>query len=195
MIIFNDNLEMHWDNVNGVPHGHGYGIGETYILVGEFIRGTLWGDVHVYDKVTGKRILLAEFEASLPHGNYTMHYDGIAETGMYKDGNKHFVVKRRNGIVFEYGFCKNNEFHGYACIESEGKTYTSPYWDHGVINGLGCIQDANNHVIFYGLLVNSIPVMETNDIHPLMLHKYELAKSDLFSDLPRSCAEFVLCEN
>ena len=21
MIIFNDNLEMHWDNVDGVPHG------------------------------------------------------------------------------------------------------------------------------------------------------------------------------
>ena len=192
MIIFNDELEMHWDVIDGASHGNGYGIGDKYILVGEFINGSLWGDVHVYDKVTGKLILSAEFESSLPHGDYVMNYDGITETGMYKNGKKHFVVKRQHGRVFEYGFCKDNEFHGFACIEAGGKIYTSPHWDHGVIHGLGCIQDANKHVIFYGLMVNSIPIVETNDIHPLMLHKYELAKSDLFFDLPRSCAEFVL---
>lgn len=192
MNIFYDNLEMYWNFQEGVPHGNGYGIGDNYVIVGEFVHGKLWGDVTVFCRLTGKRILIAEFEDSIPHGEYTILYEDIEETGIYKSGEKYFVIKKRDNKVFEYGFCKNNIFNGFACIDTGSLTYTSPDWHDGVINGLGCIQDNAGHVIFYGQMKDSVPQHESNDVHPLMLHKYELSRSDPFWELPSSCAEWVL---
>lgn len=192
MIIFGDKLDMKWNFLNGIPHGNGYGIGEKFIVVGEFINGRMWGDVNVFDKPTGKRIMRAHFENSKPEGEYTMYSGDYLETGIYKDGKKHFYIKKHLGKMYEYGFCRDNKLHGYGSVKTETGIYTSPYWDKGIINGLGAIEDYDNNIIFYGIFENGIPVRECNDMHPLLLDKYDRAREDNYCDLPNRCAEFAL---
>lgn len=192
MIIFGDTLKMNWQMINGVHHGHGYGIGENFIVVGEFMNGSMWGDVNVFDKRTGARLMKAQFEASMPHGEYTVYSRNTIETGIYKNGEKHFYLKKHRGKIYEYGFCKDGKLHGYASIQTTRGTYTSPYWNNGIIHGLGCIEDVNGEVVFYGIFENGVPVQETNDVHPLLLDKYDRARNDQYRSLPNRCAEFVL---
>ena len=192
MNLFGDKLEMNWDAPNGVLNGYGYGIGNTFIIVGEFINGSMNGMVHVFNKHTGDRILKAEFKSSVPHGEYTMYYNDIIETGTYKNGIKHFYLRKCNGTVFEYGFCKNNKFHGFASIRTVEGTFTSPYWDDGLINGLGCVEDTNGDIVFYGIFNRGIPLYECNDNHPMLMQKYEKAQEFRYSDVPVQCAINVL---
>lgn len=191
MELFGDKIELKWELVNNVPCGYGYGIGKKYIVVGRFIGGEIWGDLHLFCRLTGKRIMRSQFEASMPHGEYTWYHDDIVETGIYKDGKKHFVCKKLGNRVLEYGFCKNDMYNGYATVSKDGKTYTSPFWKDGVIDGLGCIEDKDGNIEFYGFFDHGVPQYECFDVHPMMLMKYKKAMSDPFLIQAVKCAESI----
>ena len=192
MNLFGDTVDMKWDkDHDGNYHGHGYGMGEKYIFVGEYIHGTIWGDLLLFDNVTGQRILKAEMEDSMAHGRYEYYQNGtLCEKGMYRNGKKYFHVRFRGGKIYEYGFSKDDKLNGYGCTKDKyGQTYTSPNWDMGVINGLGCIQDTDKAVIFYGIFKNNLPLYECNEKHAMMLKLWAEREVDHISV---QCAESVL---
>ncbi len=194
MQLFGDTVEMKWNkDPDGNYHGHGYGIGEKYIFVGEYIHGAIWGDLLMFDRVTGERILKAEMEDSTAHGRYEYYHQGkLSEKGMYKNGKKYFHMRMKDGNVYEYGFSRNDKLHGYgSTTDAHGFTYTSPFWKMGVITGLGCILDKDKQVVFYGIFENNKPMYESNEKHAMMLELWKQANIDQ-GQIAVQCAESVL---
>lgn len=192
MKLFGDTVEMRWNtDHDGNYHGHGYGMGKQYIFVGEYIHGAIWGDLIMFHSVTGQRILKAEMEDSLAHGRYEYYHRGkLAEKGLYRNGEKYFHVRLNGETVYEFGFSKDDKLHGYGLTKDiYGQIYTSPHWDMGVINGLGCIQDKNKEVIFYGIFRNNLPLYECDEKHAQMLKLW--AKREV-NHISSQCAESVL---
>ncbi len=195
MDLLGDKVEMKWNTDHeGRYHGHGYGIGKKYIFVGEYIHGTIWGDLLMFDNKTGQRIFKAEMEDSMAHGRYEYYHDGkLSEKGMYRNGKKYFHMRLQDGKIYEYGFSLDDKLHGYGCTKDKfGQTYTSPNWKMGVINGLGCIQDKDKNVIFYGMFENNVPTLENNEKHPMMLGLWKQAQER--NIIAIQCAESVLSQ-
>lgn len=195
MNLFGDPVQMQWGkDTEGRYHGHGYGMGQRYIFVGEFVHGQIYGDLIMYDRRSGERIMKVEMEDSKAHGRYTYYHAGdIVEQGMYRRGNKYFHTRIHDGHVYEYGFSENDELHGFGCSVVDGVKYISPHWEHGKINGLGCMQDKNGEVLFYGQFKNNLPVKETKEKHPMMLECYKRAKRyNPARELAIQCVQYVL---
>lgn len=193
MELLGDKVQMKWNKDHeGKFHGHGYGIGEKYIFVGEYIHGTIWGDLLMFDNKTGERIFKAEMEDSMAHGRYEYYHHGeLSEKGMYRNGKKYFHMRFQKGKIYEYGFSKEDQLNGYGCTKDKyGQTYTSPHWNMGVIDGLGCIQDKNNKIIFYGMFKKNVPVYEDNKKHSMMLDLWKQAQEK--NNIAIQCAENVL---
>ena len=106
MQLFGETVKMLWElDAEEKYHGHGYGIGENHIFVGEFIHGALWGDLLMFDRVTGRKMLKVEMEDNMAHGSYEYYHLGeVVEVGVYRNGSKYFMSRLRFGRVFEYGF-------------------------------------------------------------------------------------------
>lgn len=194
MHLFGEIVDMKWDMDAGREyHGHGYGIGEKHIFVGEFIHGTIWGDMFMFDRLTGRKMLKVETEDNVAHGSYEYyHCDEVIERGVYRNGKKYFMTRLKHGRVYEYGFTKGDRLHGYGVTEWMDRTYTSPHWKNGIINGLGCVQDQNMEVIFYGQFENGILSEETDEKHSSMLGLWTKSLERKFYSIPHECANLIL---
>jgi len=194
MKLYGDDIVVVCDQTAGLFHGNGYGIGKKYIFIGRFVKGSLWGDVILFDKTTGDKLFKIEMEESAAHGRYEFYESGtLVEKGMYEHGNKYFHTKFQNNEVYEYGWSKNDKLNGFgATTDKDGFVYTSPHWVHGVINGLGCIQDKNKDIVFYGTFKQNIPLVESNEKHPTLTDKWERAENDKYMVLPVECVEKIL---
>ena len=195
MQLFGDTVQMKWNkDKKGRYHGHGYGIGESFIFVGEFQHGEFYGDLIMYHRKTGERIMKVEMEENMAHGKYEFYLNGeTIESGMYKRGDKYFHTRFRDNKVIEYGFSKDDHLHGYGCSTVNNLKYISPHWRDGKINGLGCIQDDKGEVYFYGQFKDSQPVKESQEKHPMMLDCWKRAqKYNSTKELAYQCAEYVL---
>ena len=135
-----------------------------------------------------------EMENNVAHGKYELYLKGkIIEKGMYRHGKKYFHSRFNGNKITEYGFSKNDKLHGYGCTTKNNLRYISPYWKNGKINGLGCIEDENGEVYFYGQIKDNQPVQETEEKHPMMLQCWKRAKRyNCTRELARQCAEYVL---
>jgi len=196
MRLFNDVVDMHWEkDSSGLYHGRGYGIGEKYIYVGQYIHGEIWGDFLWFDTKTGDLLMKVGIICDMAHGKYEYYENNkLVERGIYQHGLKTFHLRLQHGKVYEYGFSLDDKLHGFGCtVDATGFRYTSPDWNNGIIDGLGCIQDANNKVLFYGNFVKGVPTKENLTKHSSMLKLWRLAhESDPCKTLAYACVESVL---
>lgn len=197
MQLFGETVEMLWElDAEEKYHGHGYGIGENHIFVGEFIHGALWGDLLMFDRVTGRKMLKVEMEDNMAHGSYEYYHRGeVVEVGVYRNGSKYFMSRLRYSRVFEYGFTRDDRLHGYGVTEKNGRIYTSADWKDGMIDGLGIVQDQAGEVIFYGRFKCG-EYMEETDEKPTcsnMIHLWKEALQKKYYRVPYECAMVCLC--
>lgn len=194
MHLFGETVDMKWElDASDKYNGHGYGIGEKHIFVGEFIHGAIWGDMFLFDRATGKKMLKVETEDNVAHGSYEYYHCGeVIERGVYRNGRKYFQTRLKDGRVYEYGFSRGDRLHGYGVTEwpldGMGHRYTSPHWKDGVIDGIGCVQDHNMDVIFYGRFKNGWMVEETEEKHSSMLGLWKKAEKKQYYNIPYECA-------
>lgn len=197
MQLFGETVEMLWGlDAEEKYHGHGYGIGKNHIFVGEFLHGALWGDLLIFAKDTGRKLLKVETEDNMAHGSYEYYHRGkVVEVGVYRNGSKYFMSRLRYGKVFEYGFSRNDRLHGYGVTEWMGRTYTSADWKDGVIDGLGCVQDQGGEVIFYGRF-HMGEMMDETEEKPKCSNMVKLWKEAIEKKnygVPYECAMICLC--
>ena len=113
---------------------------------------------------------------------------------MWKDGKAHGNGTKiwQDGRKY-LGVFKDDKLHGFGSTKDQyGFVYTSPDWVMGVIQGLGCIEDKNGEVTFYGRFNNNKPESECKDKHPMMLKKWAKSQKEKYSEVPLKCAEYVL---
>ena len=195
MFIFGDKIEVHCEkDFNGRYHGNAYALGDRYVFICKYVNGKINGNLRMFDNDSGEEILKANIINNEAHGRYEFYSGGaLIERGIYKHGAKYFHMRFKDGKVYEYGFSKDDKLNGFGSTTDQyGFIYTSPHWVMGEIHGLGCIEDPNGEVTFYGMFRNNMPEYECRHKHPMMLKKWHKSHRERYSEVPLKCAEYVL---
>jgi hypothetical protein len=155
-LLYNNNLILQVDTVNGIPNGNGiyYDVTKNKIYEGNWSNGNYSGNGINYDSF-GMKLYEGEWLDSLPSGHGSS-YDN--------DGNKIYEGLWKNGLNHGFGIQyhknSNKEYEGEwkeGCYCGHGISYDldgnkeyEGHWKDNYKNGYGLQYDINSKIIYKG---------------------------------------------
>lgn len=160
-LLYNNNLILHVDTINGIPNGNGvhYDVNRNKMYKGSWYNGYYNGYGINYDS-NGIKLYEGDWIRGVPHGRGSSYdndenkiYEGTWKDGLnhgfgiqyYKNGNKEYEGEWKDGCCCGSG--SNYDLDGNKIYEGQ--------WKNSYKNGYGCQYDINSKIIYRGEWLNN----------------------------------------